>query len=83
MIANPNVITSDVAVVAEVARLLAATVDLPVGQLEHAVQVAHESTPKQKHDPTEVFAELGVTRQELRMFWHFRCNLDAVRRRGG
>jgi hypothetical protein len=52
-----------------------ASLGIPLEPLERLVQEAHESTPKQMHDPQERFP---VTRQALRMFWHFRCNLEAV-----
>jgi hypothetical protein len=75
---NPNVTESDIAVVQDVRRLLLAVLAVPVGPLEHAVQMAHDSTANQKDDPPEVFEDAGVGRQALRMFWHFRCNLEAV-----
>ena len=73
-----NVTESDRRLVGDVGRLLLAVMAVPIGPLERAVQLAHESTAKQKHDPPEVFADQGVNRQCLRMFWHFRCNLEAV-----
>jgi hypothetical protein len=75
---NPNITDGDVATVRDVRRLLLAVLAIPTGPLEHAVQLAHESTGLQKHDPDEVFDDQGVPRQALRMFWHFRCNLEAV-----
>ena len=51
---------------------------VPADRLEHLVQLAHESTASQKDDPPDVFEDDGVSRQCLRMFWHFRCNLEAV-----
>jgi len=58
-----------------VAGLLEAVMDIDVGQLEQLVQQAHECEIKQIGDPPEPF---GVSRQALRMFWHFRCNLESV-----
>ena len=54
---------------------LNAVLAVPFGDLERAMQEAHESTSKQMEDPDEIFP---VSRQALRMFWHFRCNIDAV-----
>ncbi len=75
---NINVTDADIAVVRDVRQLLLAVLAVPVGPLEHAVQLAHESTNSQEDDPDEIFEDQGVTRQALRMFWHFRCNLEAV-----
>ena len=58
-----------------VAHVLDAVMDIDVGQLELLVQQAHECDIKQTGDPPEPF---GVSRQALRMFWHFRCNLESV-----
>ena len=58
-----------------VAHVLDAVMDIDVGQLELLVQQAHECDVKQINDPPEPF---GVSRQALRMFWHFRCNLEAI-----
>ena len=44
-------------------------------ELEQLVQQAHECAFQQIKDPAEIFA---VSRQALRMFWHFRRNLEAV-----
>ena len=46
-----------------------------VDELERLVQQAHECALGQIEDPAEIFP---VTRQALRMFWHFRRNLEAV-----
>ena len=59
-----------------VAHVLDAVMDIDVADLEKVVQQAHECDVKQISDPPEPF---GVSRQALRMLWHFRCNLDAVR----
>lgn len=75
---STNVTDSDKRIVRDVRHLLLAVLAVPVGPLEHAVQLAHESTCDQRNDPPEVFEDLGVSRQALRMFWHFRCNLEAV-----
>jgi len=61
-----------------VRQFLLAVLAMPTGPLEHLVQLAHESTAGQKDDPPEIFEGEGVSRQCLRMFWHFRCNLEAV-----
>ena len=58
-----------------VAHVLDAVMDIDVGQLELLVQQAHECDTKQISDPPEPFP---VSRQALRMFWHFRCNLESV-----
>ena len=58
-----------------VAHVLGAVMDIDVGQLELLVQQAHECDVKQIGDPPEPFP---VSRQALRMFWHFRCNLESV-----
>jgi len=58
-----------------VVHLLDAAMDIDVGQLEQLVQQAHECDIKQISDPPEPFP---VSRQALRMFWHFRCNLESV-----
>ena len=58
-----------------VMHVLDAVMDIDVGQLELLVQQAHECDIKQLADPAEPFP---VTRQALRMFWHFRCNLESV-----
>ncbi len=59
-----------------VVHLLDAVMSLDVSQLELLVQQAHECDVKQTGDPPEPF---GVPRQALRMFWHFRCNLESVK----
>ena len=59
-----------------VAQVLDAVMDIDVADLELLVQQAHECDVKQGSDPPEPF---GVTRQALRMFWHFRCNLESVK----
>ena len=58
-----------------VADLLDEVMDIDVGQLEQLVQQAHACDVKQICDPPEPF---GISRQALRMFWHFRCNLESV-----
>jgi len=75
---NPNITDVDLATARQVRKLLLAMLAIPVGPLEHAVQLAHESTSSQKDDPPEIFEAAGVTRQALRMFWHFRCNIEAI-----
>jgi hypothetical protein len=73
-----DVTDADKEIVRQVRQLLLAVLAVPVGPLEHAVQLAHESTSAQRNDPPEIFEEVGVSRQALRMFWHFRCNLESV-----
>ncbi len=58
-----------------IAELLDAVMNIAVGDIEQVVQLAHEHDIKQVDDPPE---PLPITRQALRMFWHFRCNLDSV-----
>jgi len=58
-----------------VAHVLDAVMDIDVGQLELLVQQAHECDVKQISDPPEPFV---ISRQALRMFWRFRCNLESV-----
>jgi len=58
-----------------VAHVLDAVMDIDVAQLELLVQQAHECDVKQISDPPEPFP---VSRQALRMFWHFRCNIESV-----
>ena len=58
-----------------VAHVLDAMMDIDVDQLEKIVQQAHECNIKQISDPPEPF---GISRQALRMFLHFRCNLESV-----
>ncbi len=48
---------------------------ISIDELERVVQEAHESTSKQMEDPDERFP---VSRQALRMFCRFRCNLESV-----
>lgn len=66
---------SDPGVVRAVVNVLDAVMTIPVERLETLIQEAHESTSKQMEDPDEIFP---VSRQALRMFWHFRCNLESV-----
>jgi len=71
----PCVCPENQTTVDRVAHLLDAMMGIDGDDLEKVVQQAHESDSKQMGDPTERFP---VTRQALRMFWHFRCNLEAV-----
>jgi len=75
---STNITDTDIATARQVRKLLLAMMALPVASLERVVQMAHESTHDQKDDPPEIFEAQGVTRQALRMFWHFRCNIEAV-----
>ena len=59
-----------------VIRCLDAVMAIPLDDLEKVIQQAHDSTPKQMYDPPDRFL---VSRQALRMLWHFRCNIDSVR----
>jgi len=61
--------------VEQVRKALEAVMAVDVAALERVVQEAHESNARQMEDPPQRFA---VGRQALRMFWHFRCNLEAV-----
>ena len=61
--------------VQRVADVLDAVMDIDPDHLELLVQQAHECDIKQIDDPPE---PLPVSRQALRMFWHFRCNLESV-----
>ena len=58
-----------------VAHLLDAVKGIGIDDLERIIQQAHECDINQVADPPEPFP---VTRQALRMFWHFRCNLESV-----
>jgi hypothetical protein len=58
-----------------VAQLLAAVKRIELDELERIVQQAHECDIHQITEPEEAFP---ITRQALRMFWHFRCNLESV-----
>ena len=58
-----------------VAHLLDAVKCISIADLEQIVQQVHTCDIKQINDPPE---PLPVTRQALRMFWHFRCNLESV-----
>ena len=78
MKSNPNIVSADIEMVRRVRRCIREILSIPAGPLEHAVQLAHDSTAYQKDDPPEVFEAEGVSRQALRMFWHFRCNLGAA-----
>ncbi len=61
-----------------VAHVLDAVRAIEVERLEDLVQQAHECDIRQIDDPPEPFP---IPRQALRMFWHFRCNLEAVSHR--
>ena len=58
-----------------VAHLLDAVKRIRIDDLERIVQQAHECDIHQNTEPLEPFT---LTRQSLRMFWHFRCNLESV-----
>lgn len=58
-----------------VAKVLEVMKRIELADLELMVQRAHECDIQQIDDPPEPFP---ITRQALRMFWHFRCNLEAV-----
>ncbi|MCC5828945.1 MAG: hypothetical protein JJU36_05810 [Phycisphaeraceae bacterium] len=61
--------------VAHVAHLLDTVKRIGIDDLERIVQQAHECDIHQIAEPVEPFP---VTRRALRMFWHFRCNLESV-----
>jgi hypothetical protein len=65
---NPNTVD-------RVTHLLDAVKRVRIEDVELLVQQAHECDIKQVTEPPE---PLPVTRQALRMFWHFRCNLESV-----
>ncbi len=65
----------DPGTVDRVAHLLDVVKRIGIDDLEQVVQQAHECDIHQVSEPPEPFP---VTRQALRMFWHFRCNLDLV-----
>ena len=71
----PCACLENLSTVDRVAHLLDAVKRIGIDDLERAVQQAHECDIKQISDPPEPFP---VTRQALRMFWHFRCNLESV-----
>lgn len=73
-----DITDADIAVVHQVHSVLLAAMHVPADRLEHLVQLAHESSDRQDRPPRELFTDEGLTRQALRMFWHFRCNLEAV-----
>ncbi len=73
-----DITDADVALAKQVHQLLLAVLALPSGPLEHLVQLAHSSNGWMKKDPPEYFRAQGVTRQQLRMLWHFRSNLETV-----
>jgi hypothetical protein len=58
-----------------VAHVLDAVRAIEVEHLEDLVRQAHECDIRQIDDPPEPFP---ITRQALRMFWHFRCNLGSA-----
>lgn len=68
-------ISPEEVIVDRVEGLLRDVLAVSVDDLEAIVRLAHECSFDQKHDPPERFA---VSRQALRMFWHFRRSLDAV-----
>ena len=58
-----------------VEHLLKAIKQIDITQLEKLVQAAHECDIHQIDTPAQ---PLPVSRQALRMFWHFRHKIDAV-----
>ena len=58
-----------------VTRVLDAVRAIEVEHLEDLVRQAHECDIRQMNDPPERFP---IPRQALRMFWHFRCNLESA-----
>mgnify|MGYP006303619041 CR=1 FL=1 len=69
---------ADIVAAGDIRKLLTGVLAVPGDRLERMVQISHECAVNQRHDPPERFADQGVTRQALRMFWHFRCNLEAA-----
>ena len=48
---------------------------IPIDELEKIMQQAHQCDRNQVADPSQRFP---ISRQAIRMLWHFRCNLNAV-----
>ena len=71
----PRARTKRKTTVDRVAHVLDGVMGIDVGLLEELVQQAHECDINQIADPPEPFP---VSRQALRMLWHFRCNLESV-----
>ena len=61
--------------VAKVVALLQGVRALDLVELEGLVQQAHKCDIHCEDDPPQRFP---ITRQALRMFWHFRCNIESV-----
>ncbi len=66
---------STAALVKQVMDALQAVRGIDIDRLEKLVQKAHEADLYQVDEPPEPFP---VSRQALRMLWHFRCNLQSV-----
>jgi len=62
-------------IIPTVDRVLQAVVAIPIDRLERVMQEAHESDAGLMDPPPEPFP---ISRQALRMLWHFRCNIEAV-----
>lgn len=62
-------------IVAHVLDILELSMDLDTDQLLEVVQQAHECSIHQVDEPPEQFE---IPRQALRMFWQFRCHLEAA-----
>ncbi len=58
-----------------IAAVLAAVMEINTVELEKLVRQAHKCDPNQREDPIEPFS---ISRQALRMLWHFRCNLESA-----
>lgn len=71
----PCACLDNLSTVSRVAHLLDAVKRIEIDDLERVVQQAHECNIHQVTEPPE---RLPVTRQALRMFWHFRCHLESV-----
>ena len=63
------------AVLKSITTVLNDVMAISLDDLEKIMQQAHECDAKRISDPPQRFA---ISRQALRMLWHFRCNLDAV-----
>jgi hypothetical protein len=62
-------------IVRQVSEILTLAVAIDPEVLQRVVQKAHEVKSDTVKAPPELFE---VSRQALRMFWHFRCNLEGV-----
>jgi len=75
MMENPSRRQTNGNMLDRVACILDAVRAIEVEHLEELIQQAHECDIRQIEDPPEPFP---IPRQALRMFWHFRCNLESA-----